>query len=51
MSSFKDFLEEFLGYLQFERGYSKNTISAYTVDLGQFFEFLSTNKTDIAFLT
>ncbi len=32
-------IEQFLKYIEYERGYSANTLSAYTTDLGQFQAF------------
>lgn len=34
-------VNSFLEYLRVERGYSKNTFSAYQIDLGQFLEYIS----------
>ncbi len=38
------FLEEFLIYLKYEKGSSKNTVDAYKSDLIQFFCFLGSNQ-------
>ncbi len=35
----KDAIKDFIGYLQIERGYSKNTIASYELDLKQFQRF------------
>ena len=39
-------VDEFLGFLSIEKGYSKNTLSAYRRDLLRFMRFLSQNKVD-----
>lgn len=36
----KKYIDEFLSYLNFERGYSKNTLESYAKDLSQFEKFL-----------
>ncbi|MFC1559738.1 site-specific tyrosine recombinase XerD [Candidatus Margulisiibacteriota bacterium] len=41
---FKKQLEDFIGYLDYERGYSPNTLSAYRLDLKQFMEFLRSER-------
>jgi len=35
----KEYLSEFLSFLSYEKGYSPNTINAYSQDLKQYFEF------------
>lgn len=42
MSAFQQHIQLFLGYLEYERNYSANTITAYREDLTQFQEFLTT---------
>ena len=37
-------LQQFLNYIEFERGYTANTIYAYTNDLGQFQRFTQTQE-------
>ncbi len=45
-------LEQFLAYLQVERGLSRNTVSSYASDLRQFMTFLSvTAKTTLLAVT
>ena len=39
--------EDFLSYLRIEKGYSENTIEAYSSDLEQFFDFISIHGKDI----
>jgi integrase/recombinase XerD len=46
-SSFGQLLVEFLGYLQFERGLSRNTLDAYRTDLRQLDEYLTANDLDV----
>ncbi|MDA9555274.1 tyrosine-type recombinase/integrase [Pelobium sp.] len=41
------FLEQFLKYLQYEKRYSKHTLTAYKNDLLQYYSFLSLSETDI----
>lgn len=42
------YLEKFLSYLEFEKGYSKNTIKGYEENIEYFFQFLEDKKyTDI----
>ena len=36
----RQYIRRFLHYIQFERGYTQNTIAAYTNDLGQFMRFV-----------
>lgn len=44
-------LEDFLSYLNYERGCSKNTISAYKKDIEELYSFLSKNKKNISDLS
>src|ERR1700747_122588 len=41
-----DLLLDFLGYLELERGLSRNTLEAYRSDLQQYGEFLARRGTD-----
>jgi hypothetical protein len=41
-----DLILEFLGYLELERGLSRNTLEAYRSDLLQFGEFLAARDLD-----
>lgn len=40
MKGIKELIEDFLGYLDTQKGYSKNTIRAYNIDLCHFLSFL-----------
>lgn len=40
----KEHLENFLGYLSYEKGYAKNTLISYRKDLEQFVKFLGQQK-------
>lgn len=40
----ENYVDEFLAYLQFEKGLADNTISSYRRDLGQYRDFLSRRK-------
>jgi len=42
----KKYVPDFLDYINFERGYSKNTISNYKRDLVQFFDFAKDSSVD-----
>src|SRR5438128_3407391 len=44
--SFEHLLLDFLAYLEFERGLSRNTLEAYRSDLLQFGRFLATRAGD-----
>jgi tyrosine recombinase XerD len=43
-NEYKQYLEEYIVYLLYEKGSSKNTIAAYKQDINQFLTFLKTNK-------
>jgi integrase/recombinase XerC len=43
------FVESFLNYLRYERGYSIHTVAAYTRDLLQFKEYIRDNTENISF--
>jgi site-specific recombinase XerD len=38
---------DFLGYLEFERGLSRNTLEAYRADLAQFADYLDAHGLDV----
>ena len=40
----KEHIKQFLEHLEIERNYSRHTLSAYTVDLNQFWAFISENR-------
>jgi len=42
-------LAQFLDYLSYEKRYSVHTVSAYEIDLGQFFDFLETDYTGTSY--
>lgn len=44
-------VEQFLRYIQFEKGLSKNTVVAYRNDLYQYFNFLNTIKKQVETIT
>jgi integrase/recombinase XerD len=43
-----ELIDNFRHYLQIEKGYSKNTVSAYVSDIGQFKEFIGKKNLQIA---
>jgi integrase/recombinase XerD len=44
MTNFEEMISEFLFHCQFEKNLSDKTIKAYTIDLNQFYEYLSFNN-------
>ncbi|HRT67690.1 MAG TPA: site-specific integrase, partial [Bacteroidota bacterium] len=42
--TFKRIYKNFLNYLNFEKGLSKNTIDSYAIDLRNYLTFLDENK-------
>ena len=42
----KQYLQEFIDYLNFEKGASKHTLSSYKRDIGQYFKFLKNDDPD-----
>lgn len=47
MAEFEQHLQDFLTYLQVEKGYASNTVAAYQRDLKQFGDFLRQNQMDL----
>ena len=41
------FIEQFIGYLQFEKRFSPHTVTAYRNDLAQFTDFLNTDGLNV----
>jgi integrase/recombinase XerD len=46
-TDYETLTHDFLAYLEFERGSSRNTLEAYRCDLGQFGDFLGRTDTDV----
>jgi len=44
MNEFEQFLNEFCIYMEVERNYSNNTISAYRIDIKELYDYLNKNK-------
>lgn len=45
---FETYVDEFINYIRFEKRYSKHTITAYTTDLKDFFDFINHHYGSIA---
>ena len=44
--SINNLIEDFLGYIRSQRGYSANTVRNYEIDLKQFFDYLKKDNID-----